>query len=143
MSPVNNANEEYDRARKRALKEFALRRARGESGLLPVLNSKREENGVLAVIDQPMRRISLNRIIGTYQASRANSFAANFMPLLSSDTEFAYKWISLCEAHLQSGTAIRSASMNTYGNIMSRRATSASACSSTSRRARLRRRSSA
>jgi len=83
MSPVNNANEEYDRARKRALREFALRRARGESGLLPVLNAKREENGVLAVIDQPMRRISLNRIIGTYQASRANSFAANFMPLLS------------------------------------------------------------
>ena len=103
MSPVNNANEEYDRARKRALKEFALRRARGESGLLPVLNSKREENGVLAVVDQPMRRISLNRIVGTYQASRANSFAANFMPLLSPDTEFAYKWISLCEAHLQSG----------------------------------------
>ena len=103
MSPVNNANEEYDRARKRALKEFALRRARGESGLLPVLNSKREENGVLAVIDQPMRRISLNRIVGTYQASRANSFAANFMPILSADTEFAYKWINLCEAHLQSG----------------------------------------
>jgi hypothetical protein len=79
MSPANNANEEYDRARKRALKEFALRRARGESGLLPVLNARREENGVLAVVDQPMRRISLNRIIGTYQASRANSFAHNFM----------------------------------------------------------------
>ncbi len=103
MSSVINANEEYDRARKRGLKEFAARRARGESGLLPVINAKREENGVLAVIAQPMRPISLNRIAGTYQASRANSFAANFMPLLSPDTEFAYKWIALCEAHLQSG----------------------------------------
>jgi basic membrane lipoprotein Med (substrate-binding protein (PBP1-ABC) superfamily) len=103
MSQIINANEEYDRARKRGLKEFALRRARGESGLLPVIHARREENGVLAVVDQPMRPISLNRIVGTYQASRANSFAHNFMPLLSADTEFAYKWINLCEAHLQSG----------------------------------------
>ena len=103
MSQIINANEEYERARKRGIKEFTLRRARGESGLLPVIHAKREENGVLAVVDQPMRPISLNRIAGTYQASRANSFAHNFMPLLSSDTEFAYKWINLCEAHLQSG----------------------------------------
>ena len=103
MSQNINANEEYERARKRGQKEFALRRARGESGLLPVIHARREENGVLAVVDQPMRPISLNRIAGTYQASRANSFAYNFMPLLSSDTEFAYKWINLCEAHLQSG----------------------------------------
>ena len=98
-----NANEEYDRARKRGQKEFALRRSRGESGLLPVIHARREENGVLAVVELPMRAISLNRIAGTYQASRANSFAYNFMPLLSPDTEFAYKWINLCEAHLQSG----------------------------------------
>ncbi len=103
MSPSGKGNEEYDRARKRGQKEFALRRARGESGFIPVLNAKREENGVLAFIAQPMRAISLNRIAGTYQASRANSFAANFMPLLSADTEFAYKWINLCDAHLESG----------------------------------------
>ena len=103
MSQNINANEEYDRARKRGLKEFALRRARGESGLLPVIHARREENGVLAVVDQPMRPISLNRIVGTYQASRSNSFAYNFMPILSPDTEFAYKWINLCEAHLRSG----------------------------------------
>ncbi|MBA4347253.1 MAG: hypothetical protein C0413_00145 [Clostridiales bacterium] len=98
-----SANDEYDRARKRGLKDVSMRRARGESGLLPVLNAKREENGVLAVVDQPMRAISLNRVVGTYQTSRANSFAHNFMPILSPDTEFAHKWINLCEAHLQSG----------------------------------------
>ena len=32
MSQIVNANEEYERARKRGQKEFALRRARGESG---------------------------------------------------------------------------------------------------------------
>ena len=103
MSPISTGYEEYDRARKRGLKEFSARRARGENGWIPVLNSKREENGVLAVVAQPMRAISLNRIVGTYQASRANSFAANFMPLLGTDTEFANKWINLCDAHLESG----------------------------------------
>ena len=58
---------------------------------------------MLAFIAQPMRALSLHRIIGTYQASRANSFAANFMPLLSADTEFASKWINLCNAHIESG----------------------------------------
>ncbi len=103
MSPNSRGFDEYDRARKRALKEFAARRAHGEDGLISVLDTKREENGVLAIIAQPMRAISLNRVTGTYQASRANSFAANFMPLLNSDTEFANKWIILCEAHLETG----------------------------------------
>jgi hypothetical protein len=103
MSPTNQGYDEYDRARKRGLREFSLAKARGESGYLPVLDSKREENGVLGFIAQPMRPISLNRIAGTYQASRANSFAPNFMPLLSPDTEFANKWINLCNAHLESG----------------------------------------
>lgn len=103
MSPASQGIEEYDRARKRGLKEFAARKARGENGYLPVIDAKREENGVLAVIAQPLRAISLNRIAGTYQTSRANSFAANFMPILPPDTEFATKWINLCNAHLESG----------------------------------------
>lgn len=103
MSQNSIGYEEYDRARKRGLRDAALHRQRGESGFLPVLDAKREENGVLAVIAQPMRAVSLNRIIGTYQASRANSFAPNFMPLLPPDTEFANKWINVCSWHLESG----------------------------------------
>lgn len=103
MSPNGKAYEEYERARKRGLKEAALYRQRGESGFLPVLDAKREENGVLAVMAQPMRAVSLNRVVGTYQASRANSFAPNFMPLLPSDTEFANKWINVCNWHMESG----------------------------------------
>ena len=103
MSSIGTGYEEYERARKRGLKEAALYRQRGESGILPVLDAKREENGVLAVIAQPMRAVSLNRVVGTYQASRANSFAPNFMPLLPSDTEFAAKWINVCNWHFNSG----------------------------------------
>ena len=61
MSPNGKAYEEYERARKRGLKEAALYRQRGESGYLPVLDARREENGVLAVIAQPMRAVSIRR----------------------------------------------------------------------------------
>ena len=33
-------------------------------------------------------------------AGRQAAFAANFMPLLDLGTEFASKWVALCEAHL-------------------------------------------
>ena len=68
-----------------------------------MLDAKREENGVLAVIDQPMRAISLNRVDRHLSGEPRKFVCANFMPLLSSDTEFAYKWINLCDAHLESG----------------------------------------
>ncbi len=49
----------------------------------------------LGVVDVP-----LDQIAGTKLAGRRNAFAANFMPLLDQHSEFAEKWIALCEAHL-------------------------------------------
>lgn len=104
MSQINETGRDhYERARKRGQREFAACRARGERGYLPVLDASREQCGVLAFMAQPARAISLNRIAGTYQASRANSFAHNFMPLLPEGTEFAGKWAALCQAHLDTG----------------------------------------
>ncbi len=103
MNMTLESIELYDRARKRGLRESAAAKSKGQSGFLAVLDAKREECGVLAFMAQPMRKISLNRIIGTYQASRANSFSPGFMPLLPANTEFAAKWINLCGAHLQEG----------------------------------------
>ena len=48
-------------------------------------------------------QIPADRIIGTKSASRAAALAGNFMPLLDQDTEFAAKWISLCDSHLEEG----------------------------------------
>ena len=39
-------------------------------------------------------------IVGTKTGGRQSAFAANFMPLLGEGTEFAHKWVSLCEANL-------------------------------------------
>lgn len=44
--------------------------------------------------------IPADRIVGTKNVGRANSFASNFMPLLSADSEFGMKWRKLCEVHL-------------------------------------------
>ncbi len=49
----------------------------------------------LGIIDIPA-----DAIVGTLAEGRKAAFAGNFMPLLSETTEFATKWISLCDAHL-------------------------------------------
>lgn len=41
--------------------------------------------------------IPLERVAGTKEAGRCAAFAGNFMPLLHPSTEFANKWISVCE----------------------------------------------
>ena len=44
--------------------------------------------------------IPADQIVGTKSAGRRSAFSTDFMPLLDADTEFAGKWMSLCEAHL-------------------------------------------
>lgn len=42
----------------------------------------------------------MEKIVGTRARGRTNAFAADFMPLLPENSEFARKWYALCEAHL-------------------------------------------
>lgn len=49
----------------------------------------------IGVIDIPA-----DLICGTKTAGRQTVFAANFMPLAGEETEFASKWMNLCNAHL-------------------------------------------
>ena len=39
-------------------------------------------------------------IVGTLAAGRKMAFAGNYMPILPENSEFATKWISLCDAHM-------------------------------------------
>lgn len=52
----------------------------------------------LGVVDIP-----LEQVVGTNGHGRSTSFAKNFMPLLSADTEFAHKWGNLSEIHKEEG----------------------------------------
>ncbi len=55
---------------------------------------------VAGYVELGLLDIPLGQVEGTKTVGRRSAFAANFMPLLDPHTEFAEKWISLCQAHL-------------------------------------------
>ena len=103
MFSIGEAMQEYERARTRGQREYNARVSRGENGHLSVLEERLGQCDILAYLRQPLREISLSRVAGTYTASRASSFAANFMPLLDVRSEFGSKWSRLCCSHLNEG----------------------------------------
>lgn len=99
----NSARLEYDNALRRGRREYNAKTFKGERGTLLVLDELTQENRIMAYVKRPTREISMNSIAGTYTSARARSFSTGFMPLYDSGTEFAGKWISLCEAHMSEG----------------------------------------
>ena len=47
-----------------------------------------------------LKDIPIDQIVGTKSAGRITAFTKTFLPLLAPETEFAYKWMNLCSAHL-------------------------------------------
>ena len=68
-----------------------------------VLDEILDDSMAAGQVDLGLIGIPTERIVGTKAAGRISAFAANFMPLLPSNTEFAGKWIELCLAHLGEG----------------------------------------
>ncbi len=97
------ARAEYAQALRSGQRALRERTSRGERGNLPALDDLTGQTRVIAYMKQPQREISLSRVTGTYTAARANSFAANFMPLHPENSEFASKWMSLCAIHMGEG----------------------------------------
>ena len=61
--------------------------------------------------------IPAHRIVGTKTAGRISAFSPSFMPLLGRDTEFAAKWVDLCQAHLNEGIRDPIVCYEYYGNF--------------------------
>ena len=59
-----------------------------------------DDSMVAGRVDMGIVEIPTEQIVGTKTAGRRTAFAANFMPLLGADSEFACKWVELCSAHL-------------------------------------------
>ena len=98
----HEALEIYTKALKSAHKEYKELTAAGKRGNPLVLDEILPDSlgdiyQDLGVIDIPT-----NRIVGTKSAGRITAFTASFLPLLGTDTEFAHKWMSLCDANLSS-----------------------------------------
>ena len=94
------AVDQYSRSLKQGQKESKELSAAGKvpfplvlSDILPSLESS-------VCQDIGLIEIPTERIIGTVTAGRISAFSASFLPLLNTDTEFAAKWMNLCDAHL-------------------------------------------
>lgn len=93
--------EQYARVLKLGQKECKERTAAGLSpypAVLDELAGSADSSQYVGIVEIPMERI-----VGVKTAGRVSAFSAGFYPLLQPDTEFAAKWVSLCDAHVAEG----------------------------------------
>ena len=94
------ASQEYARALRMGQKEVKELAQKN----LPVAPAVLEEILGIApteqVLDIGFAEIPAERIVGTKTAGRITAFSPSFLPLLAENTEFGFKWINLCAAHL-------------------------------------------
>ena len=100
--------EEYLAALKEGQKEYARLTALGKDPGPAVLEELLPEVSKLTVQELKSQEIPMDRIVGTRTRGRTSALTASFLPLLPEESEFAQKWMNLCEAHL-SETGIRDA----------------------------------
>ena len=98
MNP--EANEQYIKALKAGQKYYKNAVSRGDYPYPLVLDEILNENSIAGYMDLGLVNIPPDRIVGTKSAGRTAALAGNFMPLLDTRSEFASKWIALCNAHL-------------------------------------------
>ncbi len=90
---------EYQKAYKAAQKAYKEQTAKGLSPYPAVLDDIIGEDSILSVVDVGLVEIPTSKIVGTKSAGRIHAFTPDFLPLLADDTEFAAKWMDLCNAH--------------------------------------------
>lgn len=94
---------DYAKALRLGQREYQSRIHQNLSPYVPTLDDILENVSTEGEVKVGLMQIPADRIVGTYAAGRQTALAYNFMPLLSLDTEFASKWSTLCEAHLNEG----------------------------------------
>lgn len=103
MSSRSEAIEQYNAALKLGRKYYSACMARGQSPYPAVLEDILSESATAGSVKLGLIDVPLDRVTGTLADGRKAAFAGNFMPLLDASSEFASKWVSLCEAHLEEG----------------------------------------
>ena len=94
------AIEEYELALRAGQKEARELTAAGKNPNPAVLDEILPEGIPDMIQDVGLLEIPTRRILGVKSAGRITAFTASFQPLLDKNSEFAFKWITLCEAHL-------------------------------------------
>ena len=94
---------DYQAALKKGKHSYQSALARGAYPYLPALDDILSYTEVTASVNLGLMDIPLSKIVGTKTAGRTNSFADNFMPLLSERSEFASKWAYLYDHQINDG----------------------------------------
>ena len=94
------AREVYLRAQRAGLKEQKELFYKGLDTTPAVLDDLITDADIDSTVNIGLVEIPAELIVGTRTAGRIAVFTPSFMPLLTPDSEFAHKWMSLCAAHL-------------------------------------------
>ncbi len=97
------AREEYVQAQRLGQREYKSLVASGQNPYPEVLDTILGGRNNESVQEVGLVEIPSDLIVGVKSAGRTTAFSASFLPLLSADSEFAYKWIELCAAHFSTG----------------------------------------
>ena len=100
MMSIMEAREEYARALRMGLKEQKELLAGGKDTSPAVLDNILPATVPESTVSIGLVEIPAQRIVGTKTAGRITAFTPSFLPLLSEESEFAQKWMILCDAHL-------------------------------------------
>ena len=95
----------YAQAQKLGKAAWTQKAVRGESGYLRTLDSMIRQGDIATEYPLGLIEIPIHKIVGTYTHGRSISFADNFMPIMEPTTEFAHKWMSLYNYHIETGIA--------------------------------------
>ena len=98
--PKPEVEEEYQKALRQGQRECAALQAEGRDPYPQVLDQILGEHRGDSAQQVGILEIPIERIVGVKSAGRISAFSAGFLPLLDSETEFALKWMALCDAHL-------------------------------------------
>jgi basic membrane lipoprotein Med (substrate-binding protein (PBP1-ABC) superfamily) len=94
---------DYEKAKKLGEREYRRRLVKGQYPYLPSLDEMVSEIGRMPEISLGTVEIPIDMIVGTRTSGRKNAFAANFMPLMGIETEFATKWSMLYDSQVEEG----------------------------------------
>ena len=97
------AFEDYVKAQKLGLKAHRMAVSEGKWPYLPVLDEIAAQSQIDYELNLGVSEIPLAQVVGTDTAGRTQAFGPNFMPLLDPDSEFASKWVSLCDSQMEEG----------------------------------------
>lgn len=95
--------EDYLEAKKLGDRTYRNALLFGETPYLPALDEKLQKEEIQGENRLGIMEIPLEDIAGTKTKARQQSFARNFMPILSPKTEFATKWSSLFDSVCEEG----------------------------------------